>query len=300
MPSSRPTMTLDNAVIPWDTVGIDIKDTYCPVQNHKEKYLVMCDEADSFLRAIRVCCYPPDKSRNVTTEELLQTWDDHWATIFGDPRVLRYDPEGAMNGTKFLMEIASRGVHLDPIAGEAHWQNGKTERAIRTIFETSDDFLAENNGITRREAVARSVAAHVTIERVGGYSPAQWAFGRAPNWGGELFTQEADEVNLARDSSDSFRAGLERQASACGIYHKKLIRHLSTIANNLKNRRLQIFAPGMLVCAWRTGMRQQEKRQGSKRGLKGGMEQGRWYGPGTVLGTQTRRTRRRESPSLPR
>ena len=69
--------------------------------------------------------------------------------------------------------------------------------------------------IARREAVARSVAAHDTIERVGGYSPAQWALGRAPDWAGDLFTKEADDASLARDSSSSFREGLERQADVC-------------------------------------------------------------------------------------
>ena len=88
-----------------------------------------------------------------------------------------------------------------------------------------------------------------------------------------MFTTEADDVNLARDSSDRFREGLERQASASGIYHKKFVKHLCTMANNLKNRKNQVFAPCMLVCVWRTGQRQQEKKQGSKRGLKGGLEQ---------------------------
>ena len=50
-------------------------------------------------------------------------------------------------------------------------------------------------------------------------------------------SDDRHDANLARDSSSSFREGLERHAAACEICHKKLVKHVCTVANNLKNRR---------------------------------------------------------------
>ena len=74
----------------------------------------------------------------------------------------------------------------------------------------------------------------------------------------ELFNKDAEDSNVVREGAEAFRENLERQAEACGIYHKKLVKHITTVAANLTTRKVRVFAPGMLVCVWRKGVRQQE------------------------------------------
>ena len=64
----------------------------------------------------------------------MRAYETGWAEIFGDPRVIRHDEEGALKGTKFLEELTSKDIRLDVIAGEAHWQLGIAETVIRTIM----------------------------------------------------------------------------------------------------------------------------------------------------------------------
>ena len=86
---------------------------------------------------------------------------------------------------EFFESISGEGVMLDPCATQAHWQNGIAERAIKTIFECAKS-LHKDHDTDLETAVHQSVEAHNTVERVDGYSPTQWAFGRDNNWSGTL------------------------------------------------------------------------------------------------------------------
>ena len=100
------------------------------------------------------------------------------------------------------------------------------------------------------EVVHRSTSAHNSIERVEGYAPTQWAFGRLPTWTGQLFDDEVAE--LATTGNEKFKQNLDRQTAAQHIRSLKIMRSMASRAANARKRKKFVLALGMLVCVWRT------------------------------------------------
>ena len=101
-----------------------------------------------------------------------------------------------------------------------------------------------------KEAIRRAVAAHNTVEDAHGYTPSQWAFGRQPNWHGNLWRPESEEeVPLAKMSNQAYKEGLQRQTKAQEIMRNVLAQNQMTRARNAATRKSQKFNPGELVYA---------------------------------------------------
>jgi len=124
--------------VPWEILGMDVKEVVEPRLDERIRYLVMVDEVSKFSRFVELFTTPLGQSRNATEAEVLKAYEDGWSTIFGDPRIIRHDEEGALKGNKFLETLAGRNIKLDVIAGEAHWQLGVTERMIGTIMRVAE------------------------------------------------------------------------------------------------------------------------------------------------------------------
>ena len=65
--------------------------------------------------------------------ELKQALEELWFPIFGKPRSIRVDPAGPWLGNAVDEYMADRGISLDPIPGEAHWQIGLVENGIMSL-----------------------------------------------------------------------------------------------------------------------------------------------------------------------
>ena len=128
-----------------------------------------------------------------------------------------------MNSTEILQELCAKGIKLSATAGEAHWQLGIVERTIQTIFGTAAK-LRDSQKIPMTRAVQLAVSAHNTTERVHGYTPAQWAFGRNPSWDNTMFEEQGGTTNLARDSSESFLKKLSLQQTARSVFEQEILR----------------------------------------------------------------------------
>ena len=176
--------------------------------------------------------------------------------------------------------MSKRGIVLQATAGEAHWQLGITERMIGTIFSAAEWIMSETS-TTLERAVSLAIMSQNTIDRVRGYSPSLWAFGRQPNWAGEMF-EGKDEVNLARDSSEAFNERMTLERKARKLYEEQLLNDRLTRAKRAQNRPDKVLTPGESVFAWRQGT---HKLAGSR---KTGIHQGAWFGPATVLGTESK------------
>ena len=133
----------------------------------------------------------------------MATFEEEWETSFGCPEILHHDPEGAMVSSELIQEMASKGIRLTATAGEAHWQLGVTERTIQTIFQTAEKIRDEIK-IPMDRAVNLAVAAHNTTERIHGFTPSQWALGRAPTWSNTLHEEGDLSINISRDGSEAF------------------------------------------------------------------------------------------------
>ena len=172
-------------------------------------------------------------------------------------------------------------MKLVATAGEAHWQLGITERMIQTRMRTADR-LHKEDGLGMKIAMSIAVKSQNTVERVRGYSPMQWALGRNPTWADQLHDADEgdDHVNIAREGSEEFAKRLKISANARKISEEELLRGRIERAQRAKHRKDIIFLPGDTVFAWRLGKNVQGKN-------KTGVNKGQWYGPATVLGTET-------------
>ena len=128
-----------------------------------------------------------------------------------------------------------------------------------------------------RQAIAIATKAHNEVDRVNGFTPTQWILGRNPTWTGELHDEPEDRVNIARDAQEQFAARLKTQIEARRICEEEMLKQRILRAQRAQTRTTELHIPGETVFAWLVGAQK-----------KMGMQKGTWYGPGTVLGTETR------------
>ena len=84
--------------------------------------------------------------------------------------------------------FGKESVLQEPIPGQAHWQTGLVEEAIRELKATMTATALEH------ECLARAVAASNAREDVRGYSPLKHALGRAPDLFGRSHTHEYEAL----------------------------------------------------------------------------------------------------------
>eukprot|EP00439_Symbiodinium_sp_Y106_P038609 s3953_g4.t1 len=113
-----------------------------------------------------------------------------WSRTFGAPGTIALDLESGLQAG--LARYSSwHGCHLRPIAGQAHWQLGATERhggLWKAIWKRVCDDLS-----LREEDIPMGIAAvsdaKNQLRRMSGYSPAQAVFGRDPCVPGDLLDE---------------------------------------------------------------------------------------------------------------
>jgi hypothetical protein len=115
-----------------------------------------------------------------------------------------------------------------------------------------------------------------------GFSPSQWALGKSPNWAKSLHEETEDRVVISRDGHEAFAKKMLEQINARKVWEEEDLKRKLLRAARAKHRKDKVFVPGEVVYAWRQGT---NKLAGSK---KTGIHQGTWYGPATVLGTETK------------
>ena len=287
-PDVTPAVSLGKESVPFKFLSWDIKEVTDQVNKHK--YLIIIDDATRFTRAIKVLSIPKAQHKNVTTHDVLEAFESGWEEIFGLPTELRHDPEGAFVSTEMIEKMSQKGVQVCTTAGEAHWQNGLCERVIQTIFSSAARISSEQ-GMAVTRAVALATAAHNHLDIVHGFSPSQWALGRSPNWQNLLHEEPEDRVNISRDGHEAFSRKMLEQIQARKIWQEEDLKKKLQRAERAKHRKDRVFIPGELVYAWRLGT---NKIAGSKRE---GLHKGAWFGPATVLGTETKLEHGAATPS---
>ena len=104
-----------------------------------------------------------------------------WSNTFGAPGTMIVDLEsGLQAGLGRFSEW--HGTKIRPIAGQAHWQNGTVERAIRTWKEIWGRLVDEWSASSEEAGMIITAAntAMNTLRRETGFSPSQAVWGRDP------------------------------------------------------------------------------------------------------------------------
>ena len=128
-----------------------------------------------------------------------------WVNVFGAPKTLAVDLETGLQAA-FGNISAWFGTQIRPSAGQAHWQQGTTERhggVWKEMFaRVNDEHSTEASEIPL--CVAAVNAAKNQMRRVHGYSPSQIVWGRDPGVPGELLgdgNPEQEEHVLSQDQA---------------------------------------------------------------------------------------------------
>ena len=250
-PRPAPVATLNTAKEPWKVLGIDMKEF--STRTTKYKYMIFVDECSRLVRVKLMFKIPKAQHRNVTTTEVAEAYEHEWESIFGNPALVRHDPEGSLVSEEFMKFFSDKGILMQTTAGEAHWQLGIVERTIQTVFNTAEKIM-NSTQVPFEQAVELAVSAHNTTERILGYSPSQWAFGRNPTWHNTLHEEGENTVNLSRDSSEAYQQKLKNQIEARNIFEEEKLKQKLQRAQRAKHRKYAVFVPGDTVFIWRQGL----------------------------------------------
>ena len=286
LPTPHMGVTLHQSETLWHTLQADIAQFI--VKDVNIHILIMTDEASKFTVAKELFRHPREESRNPTTEEVIQALEEAWIQYHGLPNILRTDPEGCFRGSLLDDWGSSRGVEIQHCAGEDHASIGVVESAIGKI-KSAARALLRSQDIDPYLGILQVVNAHNQLDRIGGYAPAQWAYGRLPSLDGRLFEGgnsvpvHASEGTLGTD----LRSNLQIRVKAEEFYRKQQAAEKVSRAMNSQTRKHTVFLPGDLVYyrRYKTPRSQGPSHPEIDTGKVG---LARWFGPARVLATETR------------
>ena len=288
LPKPHMSVSLHKAEILWHTLQIDHGEIH--VGDVVVHVLFMVDEASHYMNVHEMFRRKQKDSRNSTTEEIIRALEVSWVQYHGFPSVLKCDPEGAFRGHDFGLWGQERGIDIQPCAAEDHGAIGDVESLIGKIKNNVRVYLRDNV-MDPFSGVLHMVAAHNCLDRVGGFAPCQWAYGRFPTFDGRLFEGGCDlPVSSSEATHDtSMRTYLQNRVKAEEIYRRSQAAVRISRAVSSAPRKLETFLPGDAVYYKRYKTPAQAL---SHSGLDttGKPTLSRWYGPARVLAVETRRT----------
>jgi hypothetical protein len=278
-PDPRHQSSLEPIPNKWTVVQSDVGHWIHPALGDKWSFGVFVDEGCRFVVGD---LYFNHKTRHVNWELLKKTYETRWWPYFGQMKTLRVDPDGAWRGNQPDQYFSERGVLLEPIPAEAHWQISLAERSIQEIKRIMTALVEEFSDMAPQEAFTRALWARNRRDQYLGFSPFQHAMGLSPDDDGNLGKSQLENLPLSTDSGISGEFGhnvramvIAEKAFLDEQAHQRLLR-----AERSGHRRTKDFVPGDLVYYWR----KQVLAKDGPVGFKGG----KFLGPARVLATETK------------
>lgn len=263
----------------WHTVSIDTfwwkypKEAMKPddVNTHVIG-LSMLDEATDFHAAVLIRSSQEGALHNVNGDEFRKSFSEGWVQRYPTPTILRYDEEGFMRKCDVKDWIEIFGIKLEPIAGEAAWQLGKHSRHLQVLKEQMNLLSIElGTSFAPTEVLSLALSAKNSLHQIKGYSPNQWAFGKAHNRISS-YLQQYDVLPWHSQRKDlDFEESLQAELKAQKLFLEVDARRRLSRAMHSRCRPLREFQTGQLVYYFRKG-----RKEGSRYG-------GKWHGPARVL-----------------
>ena len=289
LPHPHMGVTLHKSQVLWHTLQMDIGQ----LQKGDEvlHFLLMCDEASHLVVGYELFRHHPKQSRNATTEEIIRALETSWIQYHGYPNLLKYDSEGAFRGHNFGVWGQERGIEMHPCPGEDHGAIGDIESLIGKVKSDARTFLRDQD-CDVMSGLLHVITAHNTLDRVGGFSPSQWAYGRMESPEGRLFEGGNDDPVLCSQGvpATTMRENLNLRVKAEELYRRSQAAARISRAMNAKPRRVEVFIPGDLVYYRRFKTPSLHGQHLSHPGLDatGKPQLSRWYGPARVLATESK------------
>jgi hypothetical protein len=203
-----------------DRVGLDVK--FLPGWNENQRIRsVNMLYIGSGLRAI-VPFFETE-----TAAVIRNIYNTRWRELAGTPLEILVDPAKTNLGEAMLGPAELGGAHVLQTAGEAHWQNGKTETHgiwYERILQRIIDSAQPKDKLEWLECVTQANCAKYALLQVYGMSPAQHVFGRNPRSpGGSRRTQFQRQPHCSMKLQPGARRFVQQPDSQ--LYEHKMIRH---------------------------------------------------------------------------
>ena len=177
-------------------------------------------------------------------------------SAFGRMHTLRTDRDGVWRDKEVHERLSDIQIVLDLRPGEASWQASVTENTIGIVKDTMTRIALERLDLKSTEVLAAAVLAHNEMERVQGFSPAQWALERAPNWD-QSFFENGNET-------PSFLEHLQGMENSQRSAAQSTQRRTTDESISSKKQALGTFQTGDEMDFWRRG-----KSKGARPHIKG-------------------------------
>ena len=276
-PNPRRHATLEVIPQKWERIQIDAADWEHPVKTHKFRFVLIVDEGSRF-KAGRAFSGNPRKAG--TWEDMKQVFEQVWLPVHGNPATIRVDPAGPWRSNKADAYFAERGIMLDPIPAEAHWQIGIVERGIRSVKAVMDALAPEFPDMTDDELLGRAIWVCNSRDLYRGFSPVQHASGRTPDAEMRMFeTTEERPLHCDLFEDGGFGQNIRAMCTAEKAFSDEQSKQRLQRAQAMGHRKTSNYIPGDLVFYWR---RQQAGKSHQS------FPKTRFLGPARVLATETR------------
>ena len=189
-----------------------------------------------------------------TSQVLRQLFEQHWIRVFGPPKVVMMDPARTNLGEPMQSLLDSLGIHCKPIAAEAHWQLGRTERHGGWFGNVLSKLVQENSPESKSDWEQLVTQAHVknTMIQNHGFTPFQFVFGRNPDVPTELLDEPLHVVPATLGLTDeAIRKAQEIRTTACKAVIDLQSDQSLRRALAARPRVTSSFQAGDLVAYWR-------------------------------------------------
>ena len=277
-PLPRRRASLETLPKKWERLQVDTGDWEHPVHKHKFRFCLMIDEGSRF-RVGKAFSGPPRKAG--TWEDFKVMYEQQWLPAHGAPASVRVDPAGPWLNEQADKYFAERGIFLDPVPAEAHWQIGVVERGIRSLKAVMDAIAPEFPQMSNDELLGRAVWVCNSRDLYRGFSPLQHASGRTPDEEMRLF-DTVDEKPLHNDLMEDggFGQNIRAMCVAEQAFSEEQAKQRVQRAQASGHRKTSIYLPGDLVYFWRKQVAGRSHQNFPK---------GRFIGPARVLATESRK-----------
>ena len=185
-PGAKPVPVSHEDREPWRLVGCDLAEWNHPASETRKVHLWICVDVAAKFTDGHVWA-EGQQVGNIDGGCVLELLQERWISVLGRMHTLRTDPERAKRNKEGHVRLSDMQIVLDLHPGQASWQASVTENTIGILKDTMTRVAPERPDLKSTEALAAAVLAHDGMERVRGFSPAQRALGRSPNWDQSFF-----------------------------------------------------------------------------------------------------------------
>ena len=181
-PVAKPVSVSHENREPWSVVGCDLAEWNHPVSETRKMHLWFCAH-DATKCTIGHVWAEGQQVGNIDCSRVLELVQERWTSVSGRMHTLRTDPGRAWRNKEVHERLRDMQIVLDLHPGET----SVTENTIGIEKDTMTRLALERPDLKSTEVLTTAVLAHSEMQRVRGFSPAQWALGRSPNWDQSFF-----------------------------------------------------------------------------------------------------------------